>query len=183
DCFAAENSHPLPQRAVEKKSAFCDSPLHQQVIKKITVIYPGRRLHICCAEFQPDSAFPFARIVFMNSTEKQSWERVRVKGKSKFILNGIVPRGLKFAVPFTAAFFFTDLIYDRIKNPITEAEYLAMWFALAILLVGWADGAFEWFKKEKDYHATLSNNTGKKQRLTKRHGSKTATEELKVISS
>jgi len=86
----------------------------------------------------------------MSHTGKPAWEQLRGQGKSRFILRGIVQRGFKIAAPSTAGFFLTDLLAQRIANPVSETVFLANIYLLLTLLVGWGEGAFIWSKCERD---------------------------------
>ncbi|HEV2695351.1 MAG TPA: hypothetical protein VG347_20825 [Verrucomicrobiae bacterium] len=87
----------------------------------------------------------------MNHINKPTWEQIRGQGKSRFILSGLVQRGFKIAAPYTIGFFITDLLGHRVTNPVAEAFFLIKTYLLLTLLVGWLEGAYVWFKNERNY--------------------------------
>jgi hypothetical protein len=93
----------------------------------------------------------------MNKSEAQAWEQSRINGKSRFILKGIVQRGFKVAAPYTIGFYLTDLMAHRIVNPSSEAVFLVKTYVLLTLLAGWIEGAYIWYKSERDFQKPKKN--------------------------
>jgi hypothetical protein len=86
----------------------------------------------------------------MTESDRQSWERERVQGRDRFILRGMLRRGIRYAVIFSIAYFI-----------ITGHELsvrLGLWNCLVSIVfltvaVGWCEGASIWYKRERDYQS------------------------------
>lgn len=93
----------------------------------------------------------------MNCADRQNWERVRARGRLQFILSGILQRGIRFAAPFTIAFFVMDWWVLGITNPWWEAKRIVMIYVFLTAAVGWGEGEVVWLKHERDYRRAASN--------------------------
>ena len=87
----------------------------------------------------------------MIESERQSWERERAQGRDRFILRGMVRRGIRFALIFSIVYFGLELLTGHALS-----VRLGLWNCLiAIVLltvgVGWCEGASIWYKREREY--------------------------------
>ena len=94
----------------------------------------------------------------MSEREKLSWEKIRARGKQRFILGGLLRRGFRCTAPFAAAFVFillaVGIITHHISDLFSERKSLMETIALYLLLtllIGWGEGADQWLKNEQNY--------------------------------
>lgn len=118
-------------------------------------------LQLTSLDASPTDRPPFLRKVrkdrSMNCTDRQTWEQVRARGRLQFILSGILQRGIRFAAPFTIAFFVIDWWVLGIINPWSEAKRIVIIYVLLTVAVGWGEGEVVWAKQERDYRRGTSN--------------------------
>ncbi len=92
----------------------------------------------------------------MTESERQAWERERAQGRDKFILRGLLHNGLPFATVFVTVYFLSDLFRHTIDSPAFEVRILVATFLILVLGGGWGAGAQVWYKREREYHESLS---------------------------
>ncbi len=94
----------------------------------------------------------------MSEHEINSWKHVRACGKKRFILKGLLQRGFRCTAPFAAVFLLillavgiiTHHVSDLFAERKTVVETVAL-YVLLTLLIGWGEGADQWFKNEQSY--------------------------------
>jgi hypothetical protein len=85
----------------------------------------------------------------MTQTEKQSWEQVRAKGRSQYVLReGLLRRGLPFGIMMTIFMLLVDYFSH---SPIEPVWKLAVRFAFYTLAFGLLMGSTSWSNHEKDF--------------------------------
>jgi hypothetical protein len=94
----------------------------------------------------------------MTEQERKTWEQVRAHEKKRFILSGLLSRGLRSTAPaaaiFLLIFFVGGLVTHRLADlfsPFLNFLKIISLFPLLALLVGWGDGIEQWSKNEREY--------------------------------
>jgi hypothetical protein len=93
----------------------------------------------------------------MTPTERHSWERIRREGRDRFLLKRIAKVGwiLVFAAIFEVCWW---LVAGEASEPLRSM--IAKWILLALVMGAWT--AFdEWKTKEKEYHESESDSSGR----------------------
>lgn len=89
----------------------------------------------------------------MTEIEKQSWERVRARGRDRFLLHSISKLG---PCVFAAGIIVEALWWLVTRNAPESLWKLAVEWAAISLLLGAVEGKREWETKERNY---LSSET------------------------
>ena len=97
----------------------------------------------------------------MSNSEKIAWEVVRIRGKNKFIINGLWRRGFKVAMPFMVGFLVMDYNNHLIKSISAEVGFLMTGYIILTLAWGWCEGEIVWFKTQRDYNRFVIKDRSK----------------------
>jgi hypothetical protein len=84
------------------------------------------------------------------SPEAQAWKRERAKARGRFILCGMLRRGLPFAAPYTVGYFLIACFTNGMASALSELGFLLATFGILVLGVGWFEGARVWDRRERE---------------------------------
>ena len=87
----------------------------------------------------------------MTESARQLWEQERKHGRDRFILRGMVRRGIRFAIIFSIVYFGLELLTNHALS-----VRLGLWNCVVSIVfltvgVGWCEGASIWYRREKEY--------------------------------
>jgi hypothetical protein len=87
----------------------------------------------------------------MTESEQRAWEQERSQGRDKFILRGLVRRGIPYAFGFAISNFAYDRFYRHSPSAWPDVWNCVATFLVMTLIGGWCDGARIWYRTERDY--------------------------------
>jgi hypothetical protein len=87
----------------------------------------------------------------MTESELQAWKQERAQGRDRFILRGMLRRGVRYAATFSVAYFLVVFFRHGKVAAFSELWFILPMFAILVLGVGWCDGASIWYKREREF--------------------------------
>ena len=92
----------------------------------------------------------------MNTVQKESWSRIRKRGRDRFLLRSIG----QYACGCAVAFVLVEVVLVLLGRPFGSVWEAVVTWALASLSLGVGLGLREWNQNEKDYRKSESETQG-----------------------